>query len=163
MDKTPMSIALVLGAIIIIGGFILIFVPKPTEAPSEDLAATSTPSAIEENKPSGVTTPVAPTGGQRVIEKGIPITVIYLTSLGFSPYEVTVASGEEVRFVNKTSGSMRIGTRDAESSSFYDNFAQPSVVGKEGTFQIGVTREGIWAYRNLTSPDSAVTGIIYVR
>lgn len=163
MDKTPMSIALILGVVIILGAFILIFVPKPNQAPSEDLAATSTPVVTEENKPSSVNAPVVPTGGQRVIENGIPVTIIYLTNLGFSPYEVTVASGEEVRFVNKTNSSMRIGTRDRESSTFYSNFSQPTVVGKEGVFQIGLTREGIWAYRNLTSPDSAVTGVIYVR
>lgn len=158
-----MSIALVLGVVIIIGAFVLIFVPKPTEAPSENLVATTTPTTAEDKKPTGTETPFVPVGGQRVIENGIPVTIIYLTSLGFSPYEITIASGEEVRFVNKTNNSMRIGTRDPESSSFYDTFSQPEVVGRNGEFQIGLTREGIWAYRNLTSPDSAVTGIIYVR
>ncbi|MEK7613804.1 MAG: hypothetical protein AAB439_02975 [Patescibacteria group bacterium] len=118
----------------------------------------------ESTAPSAsVTTPSVPQGGQRIIENGIPVTLIYLTTLGFSPNEVTITAGEEVRFVNKTDGVMRVGTKANASTSYYSSFAQPNAVGKGGTFQIGLIREGLWTYENLNAPSSGVTGVVYIK
>jgi len=159
MKKTHMYIVAVIG-ILVVAGFVYLFVGTDVFAPAPQSEVTEENQEVSgENGDS--TAPLQ--GGQRIIENGTAVTIIYLTNLGFSPHEVTINAGEEVRFVNKTDGTMRVGTLANLSSTFYSSFVQPDAVGKDGTFQIGLGRQGLWSYGNLDRPESGVTGVVYIR
>jgi plastocyanin len=164
------SVGVLVLAVIVLGAYYFWSENKNVTSPVAETVSEETDNeagAPAHNAPSanpgGIPDPV-PEGPVRVFENGVYVTVIVLTDLGFSPHEVTVTSGEEVRFVNKTQGAMRIGTNSSLSSQFYSGVAQPNVVGTGGSYQVGVIRDGIWAYENLTNPRAlGATGIIYVK
>ena len=141
------------------GGSLAILTQVPGMSDEDALAPIGVPSAPD--LPSSSAGAAAP---ERVIENGVAVSIIYLTELGFSPHEATVNSGEEVRFVNRTDGAMRIGAVSTASSQYYAGVNQPDVVGKGGTYQIGLIQKGLWTYQNLTNPKApGATGVIYVR
>lgn len=152
--------------VIIIAGLFFWFLKGNALAPSAsdtNITGTTTEETTSENDTTGTGVAQTPQGGQRVIENGVAITLVYLTDKGFSPNEVTVNAGESVRFINKTNGAMRIGTVDNLSSTFYSGVNQPNVVGKEGTYDIGLVRQGLWTYSNQNVADSGVTGTVFIR
>ncbi len=128
----------------------------PSETSDEPTADTIAPSAEE-----GVVSDIRP--GERVIENGVTTTLVYLTTEGFLPEEVTITAGEEVRFINRTEGAMRVGARSNLSSPFYATVVQPDVVSYGGVYQVGLTRVGLWSYENLTSSDNRAQGVIFIR
>lgn len=122
------------------------------EAPTVDVAA---------SEDGGATSGIEP--GKRVIENGVTTTLVYLTSRGFVPEEVTIQAGEEVRFINVTEGAMRVGARSDLSSPFYASVVQPDVVSYQGVYQVGLSRVGLWSYENLTSSGNRAQGVIFIR
>jgi len=102
---------------------------------------------------------------QRVFEDGVYVTIIRYTGTHFIPDEITIPSGEAVRFVNESDLAMRVGSRlENLSSTQYSSFAQTTSEGKGGEYQVTLTTPGIWSYENLTSRgDLQALGVIYVK
>ncbi len=158
---------LMLFAIVALGAAGLYYWSK-TDDTSPLAELVQTPTVVEEKKDGSPAAPAAPSApaptAERVIENGAVVNLVYLTSLGFTPYELRVNSGEIVRFVNKTDGAMRIGTNAAASSHYYSGVAQPDVVGSGGTYEAGLVTVGVWSYENSVNPRAkGATGVIYVR
>lgn len=126
-------------------------------APSDTVATPDTVVSGGESAASGIEP------GKRVIENGVTTTLVYLTSRGFVPEEVTIQAGEEVRFINVTEGAMRVGARGDLSSPFYATVVQPDVVSYQGVYQVGLSRVGLWSYENLTSSGNRAQGVIFIR
>ena len=104
-----------------------------------------------------------PTGaGTRVFEKGVYVTLIYLTDQGFVPKNVEIKAGEEIRFVNKTSLTMRVVSDEKLSNQYYAYFNEPQSVGKGGTYQLSLMQPGLFSYYNLNA-NPRVTGQVFVK
>ena len=112
MKNIAVYIAVAIALIVVI----VFFVYLPESMETKDEAKTAQEEAVVNNQVTLPGVDIAP--GTRVVENGIPVTVVYLTNNGFSPQEVTITSGEEVRFINLTNASMRVGSRSELSSQF---------------------------------------------
>ncbi len=104
----------------------------------------------------------APQKETRIFENGTWVTVITYTADGFSPSALTLNAGDEVRFVNKTSLTMRIEFTKAGAPSDIYGISQDSSVGKGGTYQVALLDKGIWSFHNLNGNTSLV-GVITVK
>lgn len=100
--------------------------------------------------------------GVRTFEKGVYVTQVNYTENGFVPATLEIQHGEEVRFVNKTSLTMRIAADEKLSAIPYQRINQAQSVGKGGTYQIALTEKGVLSYVNLNTKP-AKTGNIYVK
>jgi plastocyanin len=149
----------VVGLVVLIGLLLLALLTFwPTAlTPSLDVAS-STPDTVaerlaSETKPSSQNYAGS---GKRTFEKGVYVTEVYYTDQGFVPGILEVKRGEEVRFINRTSGVMHIIAEERTSSLYYRSLNQPNTVGKGGTYQIGMPEAGIMNYYNLnTNPRKA--------
>lgn len=157
MKNIAVYIAVAIALIVVI----VFFVYLPESMETKDEAKTAQEEAVVNNQVTLPGVDIAP--GTRVVENGIPVTVVYLTNNGFSPQEVTITSGEEVRFINLTNASMRVGSRSELSSQFYESISQPEPVGIQGVFQFGLSRPGLWSYENATVENARYTGVVYIR
>lgn len=129
-----------------------------TETESDTTTVPKTPTVT---KPS--TTSTQSTGaGVRTFEKGVYVTQVNYTENGFVPATLEIQHGEEVRFVNKTSLTMRIAADEKLSAIAYQRINQPQSVGKGGTYQVAFTELGVFTYVNLNTKP-AKTGNIYVK
>jgi plastocyanin len=151
----------VVGAVLLIVGFMswnnvsaptdLALDTASTTVPTTEVPATPTPAT----KPKSATTPTTPAvtatpgAGARTFEKGFYVTTIYLTNAGFEPATIEINKGEEVRFVDKSSGIMSVVADDKTSSLYYRSIKQPSTIQKTSTFQMGLPELGIFNYYNL--------------
>lgn len=160
--------ALILAVVIIAGLVWYIMSSSPAQAPTTSEIKTDTPTPTTPTKtvkstPTAVTPSTTTSGaGSRIYDKGQWVTLIYLTNSGFSPAQLEIKAGEEVRFVNKTSLTMRVVSDDKLSNSFYAYFNQAQSVGKGGTYQLSLMQPGIFIYYNLNS-DPRVSGQIIVK
>lgn len=112
------------------------------------------------------TTPSSSTSGssKSVTGSGMPAAydaVIAYTDKGFSPQTLEVKAGTSVRFINKSSESMRIAVVSTPGQPVYSEFAQGKSVGRDGVFDINLDKAGIWIYENLNN--KVKTGIITVK
>ena len=159
-------------AAIIILGLLLFLVPAPKggEKGADGQATTTTETAadVSPQKPAGGGTakPAAqyPAAGTRLYEKGVYVTVIHYNGKAFVPDAVTVAPGEEVRFINTSANlTMDIGSQPGGvSSPYYAAYNQPTATGKAGTYQVSFPQPGIFSYQNMIGTP-AVKGIIYIK
>jgi plastocyanin len=141
--------------------------PRSAGAPSffEDVNTEKADSVSENKKETTVTKkPSLPVNsseaGKRILSEGIYVTIIEYTKSGFAPRSLSVTAGEEIRFVNYSGGTMKIGTDILNTTIGYANYKQPNTVGSSGVFQIAVPTEGTWVYQNLNNPSA--TGTIKV-
>ena len=161
-SKTLLGIALV----IIIGLGIYVY-SNPTARtagiPFLPTVATST-SPEQSNGTAKAPKPAAvPSGaGTRTYENGVYVTQVYLTNTGFVPNTLQLTAKEEVRFVNKTTLTMRIAADDKLSNKYYGGLNQPTSVGKNGTYQVALVEPGVFTYYNLNS-NTSVGGQIFVK
>ena len=100
--------------------------------------------------------------GKRFFEDGSFITIVEYTSKGFNPTPVTITAGEEVRFVNKSGGTMKITSDSKKSSREYAEYRQPTTVGYGGVFQLLLPVSGLWTYQNV-NVQPPVVGVINVK
>lgn len=150
-----------LGKLVIVLGIVLVIVGVYTwrgpEAFTGDLLriATSTseiiPSANDVLPGKSPAATDAPTGPKRTFENGVYVTTIYYTRNGFDPSKLELKAGEEVRFVNSTTLTMRIVADDTLSNQYYASFNQPQSVGRGGSYQLALPQPGILTYYNLNS------------
>lgn len=160
-------LALIGSAVVIFGLTALLFIaPTETLAPQSDVSTTTEMTAPAATKPAvkTVASSVSTAGaGARTFEKGVYVTTIYFTTKGFVPQTLVIDHGEEVRFVNKTTLTMRVGSQTASNASslHYSAISDPRAQPKGGTYQISLTQPGIWSYYNLTG--QPFTGSVTVK
>ncbi|MBX9765197.1 hypothetical protein K2X83_00990 [Patescibacteria group bacterium] len=154
---------------IIILAILLFVIPRPANAP-ENGAATTTPS-VETQAPGATAKPAGstsgsssyPAAGSRFMQNGVYVTAIHFNGKSFNPENVTITHGEEVRFINTSNLTMDIGPQLPNASSpAYSALNQPAAKGKGGTYQVGLTEIGVWAYANQTS-NPQIKGIVNVK
>lgn len=117
-------------------------------APEEEMQETLTKTQTKP-KTTSPTTSTGPSAGARTFEKGVYVTTIYLTDVGFQPNAITAAHGEEVRFINKTASAMHIVADEKTSSTYYRYINQSNTVFKGGTYQLQLPELGVFNYKNL--------------
>ncbi len=156
-------------AAVIILAVLLFVLPSPSKTPTENGAATTTGETAATPAPAkpasgGASASVSyPAAGSRLYQNGVYVTVIHFTGKAFNPESVTITHGEEVRFVNTSNLTMDIGPALPNASSpAYSALNQASAKGKGGTYQVGLTEVGIWAYANQTS-NPQIKGNVYVK
>lgn len=155
---------------IIILAVVLFALPSPSKNTENAGVATTTEEAVttetaEAKKPVPVATPSAtyPAAGSRIYQNGVYVTVVHFDGKSFNPASLTITHGEEVRFVNTSNLTMDIGSQNPNASSpAYSAFNQATAKGKGGTYQIGLTEVGVWAYANQTS-NPMIKGNVYVK
>lgn len=152
-------------AAIIVLAILLFVLPGPAKD-----AVNSTATSTEETAVDAVEKPTAapaqsayPAAGSRLYQNGVYVTVIHFTGKAFNPASVTITHGEEIRFINTSNLTMDVGPQQPNASSpVYAALNQASAKGKGGTYQVGLTDIGVWAYANLTS-NPAIKGTITVK
>ncbi|MDO8594928.1 MAG: hypothetical protein Q7R93_05485 [bacterium] len=159
--------ALALIVIVVLALIALALWSKGTsEAPYADMAESKTETPAEKTPAVPVKSPAvkraeAAYTQTRVLENGRYISIVSLTDKGFVPQVVSINRGENVRFVNKTSGSMRIASEDFEGVALFAGLNQEKTVGKSGIYELTMPEAGVWAYYNLSKGGS--TGVVYVK
>lgn len=78
------------------------------------------------------------------------VYLIYYYKTGFSPNDLTIKRGTSVRFINKSSTSMRIFATD-QSDLFHKQLNQSQTVGYDGVYEYTFTQVGLWEYTNATN------------
>ena len=158
MDQKNILLAGALLIILILFAYILW--PDSEASPVADVASSTAPitalvppanggTVVTQNVPSTPTTPVKPAiGGARTLENNVWVTEVVFTDSGFSPATLQVQAGEEVRFVNRSSGAMRIIANTKDSSDYYKLINQPTTVAKGKSFQISLFKAGLFIYSN---------------
>lgn len=143
------------GVVVLIGLIILAtltFWPGVT-TPSTAVVDTSTDT--DTSVPANTTGPgpnaTASGAGVRTYEKGVYVTAVWYTNTGFVPAQLTLTKGEEVRFVNKTSGVMHVIGDEKLSSKYYGLVNQQNSLAKDDTYQLKMTETGIFIYSNLNT------------
>ncbi|MEK7531109.1 MAG: hypothetical protein AAB573_04575 [Patescibacteria group bacterium] len=168
MDQKNMLLGVALLIILILGAYVLW---PNAELPTVEDIASSTPTIALEPKvaiPSvtqqTTVTPAAPTqapiGGARSLENNVWVTEVIFTDGGFSPASLKVQAGEEVRFVNKSSGAMRIIANTKDSSDYYKLINQPTAVAKGKSFQVSLFKTGLFIFSNpnvQSNPSGSIT------
>lgn len=128
---------------------------------SSDTSTVETPKTPTVTKPS-TTSSQSAGAGVRTFEKGVYVTQVNYTENGFVPATLEIQHGEEVRFVNKTSLTMRVAADEKLSAIPYQRINQPQSVGKGGTYQVAFTEKGVFSYVNLNTKP-VKTGNVYVK
>jgi plastocyanin len=158
--------AIVGSFVVIIGLTGLLFWMPAKDSGTTDMATTTDESAVTPATGStqGTGSAGVPAGaGARTFEKGVYVTTIFFTTKGFVPQSVVITHGEEVRFVNKTSLTMRVGSQvqSGTSSTYYSSISDPKSQPKGGTYQIALTQPGVWSYYSMTGDPFA--GLVVVK
>ncbi len=156
----------VVGLVVLLGLILLALITFwPTALTPSSEVASSTPDTAAEAIATGTAKPSSQNyagSGKRTFEKGVYVTEVYYSDQGFVPGILEVKRGEEVRFINRTSGTMHVIAEEKTSSLYYRSLNQPNTVGKGGTYQIGMPEAGIMNYYNLnTNPRK--TGQIIIK
>ena len=155
---------IVISAAVILGlAWLLISTPVPQSAPASDMGTTTDESAAQAPIKAPGSAQNTSGAGKRTFEKGVYVTTVYFTSQGFVPQNITITHGEEIRFVNKTTLTMRVGSQTAanSSSTFYSTISDPKAEPKGGTYQISFTQPGVWSYYSMTGDPYA--GVVTVK
>ena len=161
-SRKPIGVLLVI-LIIIAAGYVLL---------RGKMEETLTPEAVTTEEPAPATPAVKTPAATRAetaytetrkLENGRYVTTVTLTSTGFVPQIVTVSRGENVRFLNKSGGSMRISSNEFQGVPLLSSLNQEKSVGTNGIYEVALTEVGVWGYRNGIGTGSTPTGIINVK
>ncbi|OGD68206.1 hypothetical protein A2996_02375 [Candidatus Campbellbacteria bacterium RIFCSPLOWO2_01_FULL_34_15] len=111
--------------------------------------------ATSTNKTTTTSTKNTTTGTKTTTTKTSTITpegvyLIYYYKSGFSPNDLTIKRGTSVRFINKSSTSMRVFATD-QSDLFHKQLNQSQTVGYDGVYEYTFTQVGLWEYTNATN------------
>ena len=75
------------------------------------------------------------------------------TDAGFSPFLVELTAGEEIEFVNKSSGGLWVTTKQHPTAGdqAYEAFDTGRTLKRGETFTFSFTKVGTWGYKNLNN------------
>lgn len=74
-------------------------------------------------------------------------TVVY-TNEGFIPNEISIKTGQIVKFINQSDRKMWIASDDHPSHNIYPEFDQKDMVNKGGSYEFKFDKEGSWGFHN---------------
>lgn len=80
----------------------------------------------------------------------------------FTPQILIIDRGDNVRFVNKSTLSMRMDITLNGSVPSTASYVQPGSVGKNGSYALSFSQPGVWIFKNMDG-NPGNTGIIYVQ
>ncbi len=86
--------------------------------------------------------------------------VVNYTEDGFEPSEIQIPRGAAVKFVNKTTASMRIFASQNAKPPFSD-LNQPKALGQNGEYVFNFVYSGIWEYYNSLNPEDVANVVVY--
>ncbi len=98
----------------------------------------------------------------RVFENGRWVTVITYSRSGFDPSVVNINAGEEIRFINTTTLTMRVVFINPGEQGNLLGISQDSSVGQNGTYQVPLIDPGVWNFYNLNG-DPSIFGVLNVK
>jgi len=75
-----------------------------------------------------------------------PNVIVSYKASGFEPQRITIKSGNVVRFINETTGSMWVTGATAPANASINEFNQGRSVGKNGVFDYTFNRKGTFVY-----------------
>lgn len=114
------------------------------------LVSSSSPMSVKSKK---VTT-------QKTITPSKNEYIVIYTEDGFKPSELQIPRGTPVKFVNKTSISMRIFA-DKDAKPPFSDLNQPKALGKNGEYVFNFVYSGIWKYNNSLHPEDVGNIVVY--
>ncbi|MDO8492517.1 MAG: hypothetical protein Q7S34_02675 [bacterium] len=85
---------------------------------------------------------------------------VYLTQNSFSPTNLTIKSGQSIRFINDSSSSMLVTTPPSPNNTSLSELNQNKSVGRGGYYDFTFNRKGSFLYYN--NNDRTKTGVIIV-
>jgi len=160
IDNPKVFIAYIIGAILIITVGVTAYQWRGNETPdTSSETATTTTTGKKTETPTKTTTSTTQKTSSTVKPVAYDFLVTY-TNSGFSPNKLDAMAGKTVRFVNRSTSSMRISPVETLENASYSGFRQSSTVGKDGTFDVVLSQKGIFLYENLN--DKTKTGIVIV-
>ena len=109
---------------------------------------TSTSKTTTPKKTTTTSTKTTTTKTPTITPEGVYLIYYYKT--GFSPNDLTIKRGTSVRFINKSSTSMRVFATD-QSDLFHKQLNQSQTVGYNGVYEYTFTQVGLWEYTNATN------------
>ncbi len=86
-------------------------------------------------------------------------TVTY-TNAGFSPATITIESGDEVQFINNSSGGLWVASDNHPTHTLLPEFDQKGTIGANGKYTVVFTKEGTWGFHNHMNADHEGTVIV---
>jgi len=136
-----------------------------TKAPEEGLSGniseigTTTSPENKTSAKSPVQTTTVKNPGMTTIAGGVRAYVVNYTNNGFSPSNITIKSGESVRFINLSSHGMWVASDPHPQHNSYGEFDQGKTVGKNAIYDFTFSTKGAWGYHNhmLSSKRGTIT------
>ncbi|MBV9349646.1 MAG: hypothetical protein JO026_02745, partial [Patescibacteria group bacterium] len=80
-----------------------------------------------------------------------------------SPRIMVVSRGENVRFLNVSSLSMRIEADRTASTTVPATYQEAQSVGRNGAYELSFENPGVWVVYNLNDRISPTTAVVYVK
>lgn len=87
--------------------------------------------------------------------ENVPATVsviVYYDQDGFHPANFAVKGGTSVRFINRSTLSMRVSSVIQNGAPIYTEFDQIYSVGRGGYYDFNFSKAGIWSFTNQSVP-----------
>ncbi len=155
MNKKFIYTVMVLGGLLAAGYFLwadepMVVVNVPLEETAALVNGSSTPSSIQSRK--------ATTEKTSTLSKNE--YVVSYTEDGFEPSELQVPRGASVKFVNKSTRSMRIFA-DKDAKPPFSDLNQPKALGQNGEYVFNFVYSGIWEYNNSLHPEDVANVVVY--
>lgn len=131
---------------------VVVYTKPLTDATSTLFAATSSTLVTKQiTKKSVVTKSTTPSNttntSQTSNQASIDVNEIDYTDAGFVPRELKITHGQSIKFVNKSSGAMRIFSDDTSNAKATE-LNQSKAIGKGGVYTFNFIYEGVWNYHN---------------
>jgi plastocyanin len=152
-------------ALLVLAGVVGYWYFMPESAPVTSVKQIfGTPSTTTEGKTAAPSKPAtaAPASATRLLENGRYVSVVYWTAKGFDPAVVLMNKGEEIRFINKTTLTMRVSFEKSGAPNDISGINQETSVGKDGKYQVAVNDPGTWTFYNLNG-DKTKIGVLTVK
>lgn len=152
-----MKTKILYGVIVIIAVGVLVYIVWP-----------NTPMVVENTQTEIGATSTITTGGSATTKKAIQTTksvpktmyTVLYTKNGFEPSELQIPKGATVKFVNKTSSSMRVFAGDTAKYPYTD-LSQPKALGLNGEYVFNFVYTGVWSYYNSLKPSDTGNIVVY--
>ena len=137
------GVGLVIAMFAFTGGDMTLLTPSDNASSS----GTTVEGTMEGRRP-GQSNPSGTSGSTKVGMR----KVVY-TDSGFSPFLVELTAGEEIEFVNKSSGGLWVTTKQHPTAGdqSYEAFDTGRTLKQGETFVFAFTQLGTWGYKNLNN------------
>jgi plastocyanin len=91
------------------------------------------------------------------IDTTAEVIVVTYSDDGFAPKKISVAQGQKVRFVNKSSSNMWVASDVHPSHKIMPEFDNKESIGNGESYEFTFTKSGAWTYHNHINPNDVGT------